>query len=69
MYTPVNPSFTVLKWGLRGLKLYRPVFVMILKQPHNEMSYKGVPMYFLSQEKLPDLDLSKSIPKESENLS
>ena len=28
MYTPVNPSFTIQKWGLRGSKLYRPVFVM-----------------------------------------
>ena len=29
MYTPVNPSFTIYKWGLRGPKLYRHVFVMI----------------------------------------
>ena len=29
MYTPVNPSFTILKWGLRGSKLYRHVFVML----------------------------------------
>ena len=28
MYTPVNPSFTIQKWGLRGSKLYRHVFVM-----------------------------------------
>ena len=28
MYTPVNPSFTIQKWGLRGSKLYRRVFVM-----------------------------------------
>ena len=28
MYTPVNPSFTIYKWGLRGSKLYRRVFVM-----------------------------------------
>ena len=28
MYTPVNPSFTIKKWGLRGSKLYRHVFVM-----------------------------------------
>ena len=27
MYTPVNPSFTVWKSGLRGTKLYRLVFV------------------------------------------
>ena len=30
MYTPVNPSFTILKWGLKGYKLYRYVFVMFL---------------------------------------
>ena len=28
MYTPVNPSFTIWKWGLRGSKLYRYVFVI-----------------------------------------
>ena len=28
MYTPLNPSFTIQKWGLRGSKLYRYVFVM-----------------------------------------
>ena len=28
MYTPVNPSFTIQKWGLKGSKLYRYVFVM-----------------------------------------
>ena len=30
MYTPVNPSFTIQRWGLRGSKLYRHVFVMIV---------------------------------------
>ena len=33
MYTPVNPSFTIEKWGLRGSKLYRHVFVMTYKDP------------------------------------
>ena len=28
MYTPVNPSFTIYKWGLRVSKLYRYVLVM-----------------------------------------
>ena len=28
VYTPINPSFTIWKWGLRGSKLYRYVFVM-----------------------------------------
>ena len=30
IYTPVNPSFTVWKWGLRGSKLYRHAFMMML---------------------------------------
>ena len=30
MYTPVNTSFTIYKWGLRGPKLYRYVFLMSL---------------------------------------
>ena len=25
---PINPSFTIYKWGLRGSKLFRCVFVM-----------------------------------------
>ena len=28
MFTPLNPSFIIYKWGLRGTKLYRHVFVM-----------------------------------------
>ena len=28
MYTPVNPSFTIQKWVLRGSTLYRHVFVV-----------------------------------------
>ena len=28
MYTPVTPSFTLKKWGLRESKLYKGVFVM-----------------------------------------
>ena len=30
MYTPVNLSFTVQKWGLGGFKSYRYVFVMFM---------------------------------------
>ena len=37
MYTPVNPSFIIWKWGLWGSKLYRHVFVM-----------SSVLIYFLS---------------------
>ena len=32
MYTPVNHSFTIWKWGLRGSKLYRRIFVMGLSK-------------------------------------
>ena len=28
IYTPINTSFTIQKWGLRGSKLYRHVFVI-----------------------------------------
>ena len=28
MYTPVNPSFTIYKWGVRGCSLHGRVFVM-----------------------------------------
>ena len=30
MYTPVNPSFTMEKWGIRGSILYRYVYVIFL---------------------------------------
>ena len=41
MYTPVNPSFTIQKWGLRGSKLYRYVFVMhwCLPQVHTSTAF------------------------------
>ena len=29
IYTPVNPGFTIQKWGLRGSKFYRHVFPML----------------------------------------
>ena len=32
IYTPVNPSFTIYKWGLRGSKLYSHVFVMVVRK-------------------------------------
>ena len=30
VYTPVNPSFTIYKWGLRGSKLYLFFFILFL---------------------------------------
>ena len=36
MYTPVNPTFTIQKWGLKGSKLYRYVFVMPEVDPFQE---------------------------------
>ena len=44
MYTPVNPSFTIQKWGLRGSTLYRQVFVM---RPLLEM-IKHLPIWIVS---------------------
>ena len=45
MYTPVNPSFTIQKWGLRGSKLYRRVLVM-KRRPWsacaNRLTYLGL---------------------------
>ena len=34
IYTPVNPSSTIWKWGLRRSKLYRHVFVMLIVYFH-----------------------------------
>ena len=36
---PVNPSFSLKKWGLRGSKLYRHVFVMVCLSPEAEFKY------------------------------
>ena len=48
MYTPVNPSFTISKWGLKGSKLYRHVFMMSRKchnyEAHPSQSTKGKKM-------------------------
>ena len=30
MYTPVNPNFTIQKWGVRGYKSYGHVTLMII---------------------------------------
>ena len=38
MYTPVNPSFTIKKWGLRGSTLYRHVFVMRSKEVEGRLT-------------------------------
>ena len=38
VYTPVNPSFTIQNWGLRGSKLYRHVFVMCSKNGKSGVS-------------------------------
>ena len=43
MYTPVNPSFIIYKWGLRGSKFYRRVFVMFMtrKEKENRYTFRG----------------------------
>ena len=30
MYTPVHPSFTIQKWGIRGYSIHGLVFMMII---------------------------------------
>ena len=35
MYIPVNASLTILKWGLRGSKVYRSVFVTVFPTTTN----------------------------------
>ena len=42
MYTPVNPSFTIQKWGLRGSKLYRHVFMMDVDGFFSDCNTSGV---------------------------
>ena len=43
IHTPVNPSFTIWKWGLRGSTLYRHVFVMnwsfVISKPTSKPSW------------------------------
>ena len=38
MYTPVDPSFPVLKWGVRGRTLHGHVFMMACVS-HEELSH------------------------------
>ena len=42
MYTPVNPSFTIEKWGVRGCSLHGLVFVMDLSNKIFLRSYGSV---------------------------
>ena len=46
MYTPVNPSFTILKWGVRGNSLHGHVFVMseIIRKEFHIVSIASVAM-------------------------
>ena len=42
MCTPVNLKFTVYKWGLRGSKLYRRVFVMSLPRGAKSVQFSKI---------------------------
>ena len=42
MHTPVNPSFTIQKWGLRGSKLHMHVFVMNYSGLARKVIYEGI---------------------------
>ena len=41
MYTPVNPSFTIYNWGLRGSILYRYVFVMYTVSSRKLLNFRA----------------------------
>ena len=54
MYTSVNPSFTINKWGLSRSKLYRHVLVMsdlvyTVSQAYLSMYAKNTALYFQSR--------------------
>ena len=51
MYTPVNPSFTIKKWGLRGSKLYRRVFVMKRRRDEEQTMAKQKSHIYLPMHK------------------
>ena len=55
MYTPVNPSFIVLKLGLRGSKLYRHVFVIEFESAMvNELSvFESLEFYCITTVRVP----------------
>ena len=55
MYTPVNPSFTILKWGLRGSKLYRHVFVMRSQTLENRSDVGRVEVAWIRKQSCRDL--------------
>ena len=38
MYTPVHPSFTIQKWGVRGYSLRRLAFVMSCESAQSDQS-------------------------------
>ena len=42
MYTPVKPSFTIYKWGVKGSSLHRFVFVMINTRKYHWKQKRGV---------------------------
>ena len=46
MYSPLNPSFTIQKWNLRGSKLYRRVFGM-------RTYFLGFPSYGIALVRIP----------------
>ena len=47
MYIPLNPSFTIYNWGLRGSELYRNVFLMYIVK----LGLTGVYIFFLTADK------------------
>ena len=48
MYTPVHPSFTIQKWGVRGYSLHGLVFVMLINwvSPLSILWESGIIVHF-----------------------
>ena len=49
MYTPVNPSFTLQKWGLRGSIFYRRVFMMLFRDRSCEIAPRDLDFKCISE--------------------
>ena len=47
MYTPVNPLFTIQKWGVRGYKSHGHVILMLLILcGNNQILHRNTPLWF-----------------------
>ena len=58
MYTPVHPSFTIQKWGVKGYSLHGLVFVMF-KSSENIQKKECGPDRFVSDNQSSSATLNK----------